>query len=1426
MPYSGTGSYSVVDRGDSTVDLSAGLNADGTLVFTGGIYAVGETLAAGVNVSSAAPVTGRIRLTNDTDVTFAPSAGDAAGVYIGSNLNSGAGGGSPVAYGYLDILSGSTLTVAYTADGDLAGPNAYGTFFVGAGAGSLGQITVDGVGSQLISAGDANRISLGVSGGLGTLVVAAGGYAATLSLQVGSNGGLGQVYVSGAGSELVVSPVNGSYIDPAYAGQSGFATVGATDARGLLAVAGGGSARFENVDGQTDLPLLRFGRDNGSYGYGLVTGVGSRIEVNQFGEAGDDFPGGSVLTVGEGGQGVLQVENFGLVDVTGDSARLNVANGRYSFGQPDASNDESLLSITGGADVTVDSGAYGGTIEADGAFTSDGRGSTVTIGGGRETYGRIFVQGEGSTLTVTSDTDAVGDVATGQIIIGNLGAGVLEVREDGAVSARNIELGRSLITDGNVAAAGEGRLLVAAGGRVTVEGSAASAYRGIQAGEGAGAEGTIDVQGAGSLLTSEGGAGRIRIGAEGTGALNVSGGGAAQGLLLEAGVKAGGTGQIFVGGAGSSLLLSDAYGAFPQRNGQAGLLKLGGEAESTGLLTVSNGGAVEIRNAVNSFRDNSSAIVGDAFGSTGRITVTGQGSTLNLTHTGASNDTFGGASYNGASLVLGDAGGAGTVTATQGAEIALTGEAAQIRVGGGATDGQAALSTLAINGGAEVSASSIGTQSAAKVIVGDAADSRGQINLFGPDATLRVRSDNLDDLQAGGSIAYGATLVAGVEGDGQVIVSAGAEIRIEGANDAFPGLIVGEGLADSSADASGFVRVTGAGSQIVVAGTNTTGTHLTEFGEAGRIVVGRHDGAHGALVIETGGAVRNAANNSATHIGLEAGSSGVIRLSGSDAVLTAGTLLTVGANIDAGTVDGAGLPQIFAASGGTGLLEIGTDTRVVAGDIVVGNTGTLAGDGSLVGDLTLHGIIRPGDLGGVAGDIGRLFHVGAFDVSAGAAFVFDIGGFGAGQADQIRTSSNIATSLSEASFQIDLADGVTFGTESLTLISTDGLVEAFDVAVDASDGTRLRLTGVDGVGVVLSLLDQVLNGGNGADQQIGGIGNDLLLSSLGADLLDGRAGVDTADFASSSLGVTVNLGNGRASGGHAEGDTVVSVENLTGSNFEDRLTGSDDANTLDGGARDDVLSGAGGDDRLIGGTGQDRLNGGAGNDLIEGGSGSNTLNGGAGDDTLFGGDVPDVISGHGGDDTLFGGSGVDTLSGGSGDDTLIGGNLSDTLDGGAGVDDLSGQSGNDRLIGRGGDDVLTGGGGNDVLLGDAGDDILEGGAGRDVLSGGNGADRFVYRSLEDIGAGASTRDVIFDFRSGQDLIDLAAIDADAVLGDDQAFQFIGTSAFSGQARELSTTQINVDNMTLVRGDIDGDGVADFQLELSGLLTLDAGDFIL
>lgn len=198
-------------------------------------------------------------------------------------------------------------------------------------------------------------------------------------------------------------------------------------------------------------------------------------------------------------------------------------------------------------------------------------------------------------------------------------------------------------------------------------------------------------------------------------------------------------------------------------------------------------------------------------------------------------------------------------------------------------------------------------------------------------------------------------------------------------------------------------------------------------------------------------------------------------------------------------------------------------------------------------------------------------------------------------------------------------------------------------------------------------------------------------------------------------------------------------------------------------------------------------------------------------DRLFGLQGDDDIGGDAGDDWIRGGAGDDTLRGDLGDDDVNGSNGEDRISGGLGDDTLSGGSGHDRL---------WGGEGSDTLLGGSGNDLIVGGAGKDKLTGGGGANSFVIGAIEHSASGSAGRDVITDFVSAVDTIELTWIDARAGSAQDDAFRFIGAAEFSGAAGELRVS------LSLVEGDVNGDGIADLQVVLLGAPELVASDFLL
>jgi serralysin len=141
------------------------------------------------------------------------------------------------------------------------------------------------------------------------------------------------------------------------------------------------------------------------------------------------------------------------------------------------------------------------------------------------------------------------------------------------------------------------------------------------------------------------------------------------------------------------------------------------------------------------------------------------------------------------------------------------------------------------------------------------------------------------------------------------------------------------------------------------------------------------------------------------------------------------------------------------------------------------------------------------------------------------------------------------------------------------------------------------------------------------------------------------------------------------------------------------------------------------------------------------------------------------------------------------------------------IENANGGSARDYLVGNHVANKLNGNAGNDVLNGMGGDDILTGGAGADQ-----------FRFFQNSG-----NDRITDFVSGTDRIHLTEIDANTGVAGDQAFTFLGNAAFTGTAGQLRTYTQGGDRY--VAGDVTGDGVADFTINI-GNSNVVVADFFL
>jgi serralysin len=236
------------------------------------------------------------------------------------------------------------------------------------------------------------------------------------------------------------------------------------------------------------------------------------------------------------------------------------------------------------------------------------------------------------------------------------------------------------------------------------------------------------------------------------------------------------------------------------------------------------------------------------------------------------------------------------------------------------------------------------------------------------------------------------------------------------------------------------------------------------------------------------------------------------------------------------------------------------------------------------------------------------------------------------------------------------------------------------------------------------------------------------------------------------------------------------IENATGSNYDDYIYGSAAGNVLIGGPGNDTMRGSEWADRNA--VDNDTMYGGGGSDFMAGHNGRDVMYGGEGNDFVIGDDGNDTLSGENGNDMLYGGAGNDLLIGGVGNDTLNGGSGTDeatyaaatapvnvdlSLSGGLatgahGIDKLRGI---EKVTGSAFADTLTGDANANVLNGGLGNDALQGGAGDDTLTGGGGDDLFRWTAAafnrSDVRFGGVDR--VSDFSSGDALDFSVAIES-------------------------------------------------------------------
>jgi Ca2+-binding RTX toxin-like protein len=553
---------------------------------------------------------------------------------------------------------------------------------------------------------------------------------------------------------------------------------------------------------------------------------------------------------------------------------------------------------------------------------------------------------------------------------------------------------------------------------------------------------------------------------------------------------------------------------------------------------------------------------------------------------------------------------------------------------------------------------------------------------------------------------------------------------------------------------------------------SSTVSVFTEVRPTTNATLGGFDGSY----LETG--IRRIGFNSIERFNISTGSGNdiIITASGNDVVRTGAgdDIVDVGSGID--TADGGtgvdGLSADFSAN--SGAVSIDLRNAVNSGafgsfsnfEYFVNVTGSAFNDVLIGSDVARDQRINLGD-GDDVGGIGR----GGGVINGGLGTDTAIIDFSAATTAVVNEEGPTANTTLGGFNGNFLQSGVSrAGFNS---------VERFVITTGSGDDNIRTASG-----------DDIIRAGVGNDIVNAGAGNDEVDGGPGDDVLNGGDGIDMLSYASATAGVTVDLRLTTAQNtGGAGTDTISNFERITGSAFNDTLTGTDGANRLLGGAGADTLIGLGGnDDYFVDDPGDvvvEQVGGGT-LDTVFTTLASYTLT--ANVEQLFGeSDAGQTLTGNDLNNFISGRAGNDRLNGGVGNDTLVGGAGNDILDGGTGADSMFGGIGDDVYIvdnagdlvselsesgpGGGTDEVrttlasyslaslpdienltgmsatgqsLTGNALANVITGSGDNDTLDGGGGADTLRGGGGNDIYIIDNAGDVvveSAGAGTDEV-------------------------------------------------------------------------------------
>ncbi len=603
-----------------------GNTAVGTLDIGPGVLPQGDTILAGVIDGDS--------FTSDGGIIGNQAGSDGTTTVDGNGRwNVGADGllVGKEGNGALRVTNGGQVNT----NNGVAGPGNPGSFLdlvVGATPTGIGSVVVTGTGSRVSTSGNDNRLLVGSNGGEGDLTVENGGLVETFFLEVGRGAGsIGDVEINGSGSAIIVSSETGFFSNNPEG--AGFARVGSDNGDASLRILNGG--RLEVREGTTQNttalePGLLIGSD-GSDASVLVDGAGSLLSVAQNAPStGGESPFFSVGRGGDnGGTGTLIVSNGGVVEMLGDGSFLQVGRG----GDPGTGDlGVGLLDVRSGGSVQIDGGSTEAGLNlgsndtfAVGTLNIDGASSVVEITGpvasfnvGRAGDGTLSIT-NGGQLLATSSTSSFHKIARDA---GSTGTATI----DGAGSRIELTAGTSGIGKGGLGVGdrGDGELYILNGGELVA--NYASSFHNVADREGSNGYFLIDGPGSQAVLTSL--EGNFDIGDQGTGLMEIRNGGRFSFKTL--GVDAGefdGRGSVTLGDAdlpgSDGTLIVTGSGSVASLDFVDGGLAVGGS--STGELVISDGGRLELSASGTVFPN-----VGSNAGASGTITIDGANSELSI----------------------------------------------------------------------------------------------------------------------------------------------------------------------------------------------------------------------------------------------------------------------------------------------------------------------------------------------------------------------------------------------------------------------------------------------------------------------------------------------------------------------------------------------------------------------------------------------------------------------------------------------------------------------------------------------------------------------------------------------------------------------------------------------------------------------------